>query len=122
MEEKTLKALCEPNRYKLLALIQQRSYCVAALALESGLSESSVSQHLKILREADLVQGVKKGFYTHYILNREALQKVIDELNLLTQATPKKCGGKPFYGCPQAEIIKCKAYIPPEDRHEEKKD
>jgi ArsR family transcriptional regulator len=116
MEDSVLKALCEPNRYRILCLIQQRGYCVAALAHASGLSESSVSQHLKILREAGLVQGEKRGFYTHYTLNRDALKSVIGELNELTVAKPKPCYKRPYYGCAEAEYVQCKAYIPPEKR------
>ncbi len=115
MDENVLKALGEPARYKLLCLMQQRSYCVAALAHASGLSDSSVSQHMKILREAGLVQGVKKGFYTHYSLNREALKQVIEELQILTSAQPTPCD-RPYYGCSEAEFVKCKAYVPPEKR------
>ena len=73
MDEKILKALGEPRRYQLLQLMSCRSYCVRALAVKSGLSESAVSQHLKILREAGLVHGIKKGYYTHYRLDKDAL-------------------------------------------------
>ena len=61
MNEKILKALGEPRRFRLLQLMSHRSYCVRALAVKSGLSESAVSQHLKILREAGLVMGVRRG-------------------------------------------------------------
>ena len=61
MEEKILKALGEPKRFLLLQLMAERGYCVGALALKSELSVSAVSQHLKILREAGLVYGVKRG-------------------------------------------------------------
>ena len=77
MDEKILKALCEPRRFLLLQLMAERGYCVRALARQSYLSESAVSQHLKILREAGLVYGVKKGYYTHYCLDKEALGHVI---------------------------------------------
>ncbi len=115
MDENKLKALCEPNRYKILKLIQLRGYCVAALAHASGMSESSVSQHLKILREAGLVRGEKRGFYTHYSLNRDALKEVIEELNALTEASPAPCNS-PYYGCSEAEYVQCKAYVPLEKR------
>ena len=115
MDENKLKALCEPNRYKILKLIQLRGYCVAALAHASGMSESSVSQHLKILREAGLVRGEKRGFYTHYSLNRDALKEVIEELNALTEASPAPCNS-PYYGCSEAEYVQCKAYVPIEKR------
>ena len=115
MDDKIIKALGEPNRYRLLRLMSERSYCVRALAHRSGLSESSVSQHLKLLREAGLVYGVKRGFYTHYAVDREALKNVIDELASLLEVQRKPCDG-PFYGCTEAEYIRCGAYVPPEKR------
>ena len=115
MDDCKLKALCEPNRFRILKLIQQRGYCVAALAHASGMSESSVSQHLKILREAGLVRGEKRGFYTHYSLNRNALMEVIWELSSLTEASPAPCNS-PYYGCSEAEYVQCSAYVPPEKR------
>ena len=118
MDDKVLKALCEPKRFLLLQLMSKRSYCVRALAVKSQLSESAVSQHWKILREADLVYGVKKGYYTHYTLNKDALGNIIEELRALQTFTRKPCD-RPFYGCPEAEQLKCAAYVPPEKRIKE---
>ena len=118
MNEKILKALGEPRRFRLLQLMSCRSYCVRALAVKSGLSESAVSQHLKILREAGLVYGIKKGYYTHYRLDKEVLGGVISELELLRTVQRKPCDG-PFYGCPEAESLRCKSYVPPEQRGKE---
>ena len=119
MEEKILKALFEPKRFMLVKLMSERAYCVRALALKSYLSESAVSQHLKALREAGLVYGVKKGYYTHYGLDKAALTEVIDELTAIRDIKRKPCDG-PFYGCAESEYLRCKAYVAPEDR--EKKD
>ena len=115
MDDKVIKALGEPNRFKLLELMTERMYCVKALSHLSGLSESSVSQHLKVLREAGLVYGVKRGFYTHYAVDKEQLKRVIDELNALFLTQSKPCD-RPFYGCPEAEYIRCASYVPPEKR------
>lgn len=120
MDEKILKALCEPRRFLLLQLMAERGYCVRALARQSYLSESAVSQHLKILREAGLVYGVKKGYYTHYCLDKEALGHVIDELSRIRDTERKPCD-RPFYGCSEAEYLRCKAYVPPEKRGKETK-
>ena len=118
MDDKILKALGEPKRFLLLQLMAERSYCVRALARKSQLSESAVSQHLKALREAGLVCGVKKGYYTHYSLDKEALSQVITELERIRDAERKPCDG-PFYGCPESEYLRCKAYVPPEMRGKE---
>jgi len=118
LEEKTLKALGDPKRYQLLRLMSERSYCVGALAMRSSLSESAVSQHLKILREAGLVYGVKRGYYTHYCVEKSALIAIIDELKELLEMDRGPCDG-PFYGCPESESIRCKAYVSPENRTKE---
>ena len=118
MDEKILKALGEPKRFLLLQLMAERGYCVRALARLSYLSESAVSQHLKTLREAGLVYGVKKGYYTHYCLDKDALNACIEELIRIRDTKPKACNG-PFYGCPESEYLRCKSYVPPEQRRKE---
>ena len=118
MDERILKALGEPKRFLLLQLMAERGYCVRALARQSQLSESAVSQHLKVLREAGLVYGVKKGYYTHYCLDKEALNTVIAALEKIRDTKKKPCDG-PYYGCPESEYLRCKSYIPPELRGED---
>ena len=108
MKENILKALGEPKRFLLMQLMAERGYCVRALARQSYLSESAVSQHLKVLREAGLVYGVKKGYYTHYCLDKSALNNVIEDLIKIRDAQRKPCDG-PFYGCSESEYLRCKA-------------
>jgi len=119
MDDNILKAIGEPRRFLLLQLMAERGYCVRALARRSELSESAVSQHLKIMREAGLVYGVKKGYYTHYCLDKEALGQVISELSQIRDTERKPCDG-PFYGCPESEYVRCKSYVPPENRETKK--
>lgn len=118
MDAKILKALGDPKRFQLLQLMAERGYCVSALAHRSELSESAVSQHLKILREAGLVYGVKRGYYTHYSVDKEALGRIIEELEAMRTMQSQPCD-RPFYGCPEAEHIRCKSYVPPENRRKE---
>ena len=118
MDEKVLKALGDPKRFLLMQKMAERSYCVRALARVSALSESAVSQHLKVLREAGLCYGVKMGYYTHYAVNREALSQVIAALQSIVDTRRLPCDG-PFYGCPESEYIHCKSYVPLEKRGEE---
>ena len=115
MDEKVLKALGDPKRFLLLQLMAERGYCVRALARISRLSVSAVSQHLKILREAGLCYGVKMGYYTHYTVDRQALTAVIAALTAIVDTKRQPCDG-PFYGCRESEYIRCKSYIPLEER------
>lgn len=118
MDDKVLKALCEKRRFELLQLMSRRSYCVRALALAAHMSEPAISQHIKILREAGLVYGIKRGFYTHYEVDKEALRQVIGEFEAICSAQRKPCDA-PFYGCPESQQIRCQAYVPSELRQKE---
>ncbi len=105
MDIAVLKALADPTRLRIIALLQAHTYCVRALAQLLEMSESAVSQHLKVLREAELVEGVKYGYYTHYRIRREALEALYAQLGALlnTERTPHK--GK---GCDVSEQIGCR--------------
>lgn len=107
MDPNVIKALGDPVRYKLITLLGEGAYCVGALSRMCGVSESAVSQHLKVLREADLVYGVKLGYYTHYRLKREVLEDVVNQLTAILHSEPRKCSGG-SWECAQAEAIGCR--------------
>ena len=68
-----LKALGEPMRLKIYQAILERKHCVRSLSKKFGISESAISQHLKIMREAGLVYGGKYGYHMHYLPDQEAI-------------------------------------------------
>lgn len=73
---KGIKALADQNRLKIIQLLLKNSFCVGALSKRLNISESAVSQHLKILREAGIVIGIKEGYYVHYRVEKEMLAKI----------------------------------------------
>jgi len=75
-----MKALSDDTRYKLTRMLLQHKYCVRALARKLNISESAVSQHLKILRSVGIIKGEKEGYYTHYCVSRELLKKTAEEI------------------------------------------
>ncbi|MFP4021426.1 MAG: ArsR/SmtB family transcription factor [Halanaerobium sp.] len=80
-----LKALGDQRRLEIIKLLLQKRFCVRALAKRLEISESAVSQQLKILREAGLVFGEKKGYYVHYKVQKDSLKKVAEYLNHLSR-------------------------------------
>lgn len=70
---KILKALGEPMRFKIFSCLLERKHCVRSLSKKLGITESAISQHLKIMREADLVYGEKYGYHTHFLPKQETL-------------------------------------------------
>ena len=80
-----MKSLGDETRFKLIELLLQHDYCVGALSRRLNLSESAISQHLKILRNTQLVKGEKRGYCTHYYVDRQMLQKVAHEIIVLSE-------------------------------------
>lgn len=68
-----MKALSDETRLKIIDLLMEYDFCVGALSRQLGISEAAVSQHLKVLRKAGIVSGEKRGYYTHYDINRKLL-------------------------------------------------
>lgn len=74
------KALSHPVRIKLLSkLSTSRRYC-GDLVSEAGLAQSTVSHHLRILRDAGLIDVEEQGTRTCYSINRERLQLICDRI------------------------------------------
>jgi DNA-binding transcriptional ArsR family regulator len=84
-----LKALSDPTRLRLVKLLRDqtghdechslchghRFLCVNALAQRLGVTQSAVSQHLRVLRLAGFVRGDRYGSFMHYSLDEEALER-----------------------------------------------
>jgi ArsR family transcriptional regulator, arsenate/arsenite/antimonite-responsive transcriptional repressor len=72
------KALADPTRLKLLRLLSEQhapdALCVNALAGLLGVTQSAISQHLRILKNISLVNGERRGYHVHYSINRQTLK------------------------------------------------
>jgi len=70
------KALCHPARLKIIQFLKQVDQCICGSIVDIlPLSQSTVSQHLKILKEADFIRGEVDGPRTCYCLNHEMFDK-----------------------------------------------
>ncbi len=65
-----MKALSDPNRVRMLKLLDRKKLCVCELRDLIGLAQSTVSKHLKILEDAGLVDFHKKGSWMIYRLTK----------------------------------------------------
>jgi DNA-binding transcriptional ArsR family regulator len=83
-----LKALSDETRFELIKLLLTHDLCVGALAHHLRISEAAVSQHLKLLREAGLVKGEKRGYWTHYMIEKDKLNELVERLRELTKLPP----------------------------------
>jgi len=66
---RVFKALSDPNRVKLIKVLQQRVLCVCEMQAFLGIAQPTVSKHLKILEEAGLVGRRKDGLWVNYFLS-----------------------------------------------------
>lgn len=79
------KALGDENRLKLLKLISKENICAKGLACRLKITEAAVSQHLKILKEAELIIRIKKGYHSIYKINHEKFNDVSNFINELSK-------------------------------------
>lgn len=68
-----LKALAEPSRLRIVVSLREEQLCVCHLVEQLGLSQPLVSNHLRVLREAGLVQTERYRYWTYYRLCPDAL-------------------------------------------------
>ena len=85
--DRMLKALGEPMRLKIYLALLERKHCVRSLSRKLGISESAVSQHLKVMREAELVYGEKYGYHTHYLPVQAAADLLAERFRQMQQAS-----------------------------------
>jgi len=66
--EKIFKALGERNRLRILNMLTAKPLCVCEITAIMKLSQSTVSGHLKILKDADIIEDVRDGLWVEYRL------------------------------------------------------
>ncbi len=75
------KLLSVDKRIEIIEHLKKGDKCVNALAERLGITQSAISQHLRVLKAAGLVKDERKGYWIHYSLNRQALEKCRQRLN-----------------------------------------
>ena len=71
---KMMRALGNPTRFHILKILAQRRVCICGQIVDCvPLAQSTVSQHLKVLKEAGLIQGTIQGPATCYCIDGEGL-------------------------------------------------
>jgi ArsR family transcriptional regulator len=81
-----LRALADPLRMRIVSLLAGESLCVCHLVEETGAKQTNLSNHLKILREAGLVETEPCGRFIYYRLRPAALDLLASGLGELAGA------------------------------------
>ncbi len=78
------KALADPTRRKILELLKKGDMNAGEIANEFNMTKPSVSNHLNILKQADLVDAEKQGQNVIYSLKTSVLEEILNVLSNLT--------------------------------------
>lgn len=80
----TLKALADPIRREILDLLRNGRMSAGEIADHFPVTAASISRHLSVLKEADLVRDDREGKYIYYDLNASVLEEIMLWITKLT--------------------------------------
>jgi len=82
-QARLLKALADPTRLRILSLLSRHEgeVCVFEIVESFTLEQPTISHHLRILRDAGLVDCRKKGLWAYYYVRRETLTRAQEVIN-----------------------------------------
>lgn len=83
---KIFKAFCDPNRLTILTLLQSGEKCACKLLEELKIGQPTLSHHMKILCDAEIVKGRKEGKWVYYSLDFDGIskaRKIFDKITAL---------------------------------------
>ena len=81
---KVFKALSDETRLNILILVSKRNICQKGISKYLGISDSSVSQHIKVLKDAQIITGYKEGYYVLYHINEGVFNKCTSFINSIS--------------------------------------
>ncbi|MFZ5632260.1 MAG: autorepressor SdpR family transcription factor [Bacillota bacterium] len=84
------KAFSDPTRRKILKLLRLKDMTAGEIADQFSISKPSISHHLSILKQADLVQDERKGQFIYYSLNTTVFQELIGWIHDLLEVNEKE--------------------------------
>ena len=73
----TLKALSDPIRRDILNLLKSGRLSAGEIASHFPVTDASISRHLSVLKEADLIRDTREGKFIYYDLNASVLEEIL---------------------------------------------
>jgi len=80
VNDKVFKALSDKNRRKIIDLLKTREMTAGEIAEQFNVSKPTISEHLKTLKNADLIQSEKNGQFITYFLNTSVLEDFLSHI------------------------------------------
>lgn len=80
---KVFKALCDPKRLSILAVLRKGEHCACDLIEQTGIAQSALSYHMKILVESSIVNARQDGKWMHYHISNSGKESALYLLETL---------------------------------------
>lgn len=90
VEAELIRVLADPLRMRIVTLLARETLCTTHLVEETGARQTNLSNHLRVLRDAGMVETEPCGRFTYYRLKPEVIASVADsfcELAATARAT-----------------------------------
>ena len=75
--QKTMQALSDPIRREILGLLKGGSLAAGEISGHFTVTDASISRHLSVLKEADLIRDTREGKFIYYELNASVLEEIM---------------------------------------------
>lgn len=85
------KALCDEKRLRILDLLRSGEKCACVLIEETGIAQSALSYHMKILCDSGIVESRQDGKWTHYKLSKSGSAFALRRLSDITTPNSENC-------------------------------
>ena len=75
--QETMRALADPIRRRILNLLKGKRLSAGEISEQFDVSAASISRHLSVLKEADLIRDTRDGKFIYYELNASVLEEIM---------------------------------------------
>ena len=75
--QNTMKALSDPIRREILEMLKKGRLSAGQICTHFNVTDASISRHLSVLKDADLVRDTREGKYIYYELNASVLEEIM---------------------------------------------
>ncbi|MEU0273875.1 metalloregulator ArsR/SmtB family transcription factor [Streptomyces sp. NPDC006307] len=79
VDTELIRVLADPLRLRIVTLLARETLCTTHLVEETGARQTNLSNHLKVLREAGVVETEPCGRFTYYKLRPDVIAQLADQ-------------------------------------------
>lgn len=94
------RVLADPLRFRIVTLLAKETLCTTHLVEETGAKQTNLSNHLKVLREAGVVETEPCGRFTYYRLRPEVIEALAGQFAELAQTARATAEANLKRSCP----------------------